>query len=282
MNTELAISVLKEKGKSFYWAQKLLRREQALNAALLYAVCRQIDDLVDEADSPELARKNLQEFRQETLNSEFFIKTRIPVPAFLELTYGVESDLDVVAIRTEAELIHYCYQVAGTVGIMMCKVLQVNDPRAIQHASDLGIAMQLTNICRDVKDDARLERRYLPESMVGNISLRELESPSLAQLPALNRTISTLLTLADHYYQSGEMGLCYLPFRSRFAILVAARLYRAIGVKLAKNGGNYWNARIALHPFQKLSVTFGALLDFVTTPSLLIPPVSLSSDFKWK
>ena len=123
---------------------------------------------------------------------------------------------------------------AGTVGLMMSKILDVNDPRALAHAIDLGIAMQITNICRDVTEDAHLKRRYLPASLIGNVEPAQLLNPDLATQGQLRATLKSLLQLADQYYKSGYEGLCFITLRSRLSIAIASSLYRQIGLILKK------------------------------------------------
>ena len=194
-----------------------------------------------------------------------FEECKIPILVPTELINGVLADLDFVRIKTEAQLLAYCYQVAGTVGIMMCKVLNVSCSNALYHAIDLGIGMQLTNICRDVYADALMDRVYLPESMTGPITPDEV-----IKLDDMNRTkliqaITLLLKKADRYYASGYSGLVKLPIRSRISILIAAKLYQQIGVKIQRT--RFENFKIkAFIPFQmKLLISinecFKALID---------------------
>jgi phytoene synthase len=131
-----------------------------------------------------------------------------------ELIAGMASDAETVRVADEAELLRYCYRAAGTVGLMMCRVLDAPEPAAAAHAVDLGIAMQLTNLCRDVSADARMGRRYLPASLVGDIGPTELIDPSPTLQPALRAAVARLLALAETYYASGEAGLPFLPVRA--------------------------------------------------------------------
>lgn len=175
------------------------------------------------------------------------------------LIEGAEWDLSKGVIDDEADLIRYSFKVAGTVGLMMCGVLDVRSPRAWPHAIDLGIAMQLTNIARDVAEDAAMGRRYLPLKTRPPLELDVLIEPPTAVQPVLSRTVLDLLDLADRYYDSGLQGLSYLPVSARFSILVAARLYQAIGHVLRSENGAYWHRRITLSTAQKRRVTLGAL-----------------------
>jgi phytoene synthase len=178
----------------------------------------------------------------------------------LELIAGVRSDLEPVRVADEAELLRYCYRVAGTVGIMMCGALDVNQREAHAFAVDLGIGMQLTNLCRDVVEDAVAGRRYLPASLVGNVEPGELIAPAGARRERLRDGVAALLELADRYYASGESGLSFLPPRARGGILVAARVYRAIGTKLRERGHDFWEGRVVVTEREKARVSAAALL----------------------
>jgi phytoene synthase len=176
-----------------------------------------------------------------------------------------------VAIKDLDALLSYCYQVAGTVGLMMCDVLGAKNPAASPYAVDLGIAMQLTNICRDVLDDAVVGRRYLPASMVGDLSPGELVNPSADIQPQLQACLGQLLGIADRYYRSGEMGLSYLPAGARTGILTAARIYRQIGFGLQRRRYRYWQGRVVVHPARKVVVTAKLLLEAPLSRSFWSP-----------
>jgi len=265
MNQESASDVLRAKGKTFYWASRLLSRKHADRAANLYRVCRHLDDIVDEATSKSEARIELKAFKEITLSGTFFIEAKIDARAFNALTEGIESDLGEVVFQNDVELLHYCYRVAGTVGIMMCNVLDVNHPDAMKPAVDLGIAMQLTNICRDVATDAQLGRRYLPATLVGCPGLEDLIAPPMDKRCELASALKAMLELAERYYASGERGIVYLPVGARFGILLAARLYREIGIKLARREYDYWTHRVHLNRLEKIFITVRTLVQFTSS-----------------
>jgi phytoene/squalene synthetase len=261
---------LAAKGKTFDWARRLLGPTHADRATRLYAFCRHLDDLADEAaDAGEAqarlaavstalrAKKSADPVIADALRllDECGIDPEIP-QALIE---GLRADLASVRIQDEAELLRYCYRVAGTVGLMMCDVLDVHDPAAAAFAIDLGVAMQLTNISRDVLADARLSRRYLPASLVGDLSAEDLINPSPATREAVRRGVHRLLTLADVYYASGEQGLRALPTRARYAIRVAGRVYQAIGGRLRARQLDVWAGRASVGLIRKGAITAGAL-----------------------
>ena len=266
---DLADAVLEEKGRSFHWARHLLGKKHAARATRLYAFCRHLDDLADEAGSTERARASLDAARRDITtgtSSDPIIRDGLTLMTecgideapVLELISGALSDLDEVRMRDEA-LLRYCYQVAGTVGLMMCRVLDVDDPRAFPHAVDLGIAMQLTNICRDVADDAAMGRRYLPVTLIGDLQAVDLVDPAFDRRDAIREGILSLLTLADDYYLSGEAGLSYLPLQARAGILVASRVYHGIGEELRSHAGDCWSRRAKVSSLRKALLSTVAL-----------------------
>ena len=266
-----ANSVLASKGRSFHWARHLLGTIHATRATRLYYLCRHIDDMADESRSDVLAKQALADVvasvrigqsKDPIIQDGLSLMQECGIDAdiLLDLIDGVQSDLELVRIADMDALLRYCYQVAGTVGLMMSKVLDTNIHHAFPHAVDLGIAMQLTNICRDISADAVLERRYLPASMVGNLAPDQLVNPASDLHAALRACVAKLLDCADTYYQSGEHGLSYLPLRARGSMLVAARVYRGIGVQLSASQHAYWTERVVVPTWQKVFITSRALL----------------------
>jgi phytoene synthase len=251
--TEMVVAsreVLAQNSRSFSWASWFLPADRRDDAAVVYALCRLVDDVADETEGAETARVELGLLRQELEGSR---DPRPIVAAFLdvarrrdldvlyalELIAGVESDLGKVCMRSDRDLLRYCYRVAGTVGLMMCAVLGVEEPKAFPHAIDLGVAMQLTNICRDVLEDAERGRVYLPAKRLRNAGVTPQELlDGTANPQKVGEVVCDLLTLAERYYRSADGGMAYIPARSRLAIVVASRIYRAIGVQLKLNDGN--------------------------------------------
>jgi len=274
--------VLSRKGRSFHWARRWMAPAHAARATRLYGFCRYVDDLADEASAGQDPRAALaliaQEIASGTSQNPIVVdalalmrECHIPPTPILTLIDGITSDLDTVRIADEGALLRYCYQVAGTVGSMMCRVLGCDDPAALRHAVDLGIAMQLTNICRDVAADAAAGRRYLPASMIGELPPQELVDPALELRPRLQLCIDEMLDTADRYYRSGEAGLAHLPVGARCSILVAARVYRAIGTRLRQHGNAYWHGRTLVPQRTKTLVTLRALLSTPLLPRFWVP-----------
>ena len=270
-------AVLARHARSFDLAGRFLGREQQDEAAVLYAFCRLVDDLVDEATDLEAGTRALAEVEAE-LRGEAPPRPLIEVftaqlhdhdverAAALELIAGVRSDAGPVALADDAELLRYCYRVAGTVGLMMCGVLGVRAPRARAFALDLGIAMQLTNICRDVAEDAARGRVYLPAARLAQLgSDGEALLRRRAPRAAIATIVLDLLELADRHYASADAGMRFIPWPSRLAILVASRVYRAIGLVLRARDGDALAGRAVAPPWLKLACSGAALLRFGLT-----------------
>jgi phytoene synthase len=275
-NTE----VLRRKGKSFYWAGQLLTEQQLNNAAQLYQLCRNIDDIADEAVTVaqvKAADKQLGEFHQALVAKPMASATTsllyqqaqslfdvqpLALHALADLVNTVRQDLQLVRVSEHAALLRYCYGVAGTVGVMMTCLLGARQrEKALPHAIDLGIAMQLTNISRDVLEDAHLNRMYLPADGIAGVIAPDaiIAANTLARHNAWLGVVD-LLNLAEKYYKSGWQGLGYLPFRARLAIAVAAKVYRQIGQQILQKGEQqYWQSRSVIGLVQKLKLTVVAL-----------------------
>ena len=246
--TMTADKALAAYGKSFHWARRFLGQNMGIKAARLYQFCRVLDDMAD--GDIEHGPKRLSLIRKDLLTAgtandpllehfrPFLTQQKFPTKVIVALIDGLLSDQKPVRVKSEAELLSYAYHVAGTVGILMCNVLDCDNEQALGHAIDLGIAMQLTNIARDVLEDAGMGRRYLPASWVGNLAPQQIimlaKTPDGDAALKVTNAVSRLLTLAEDYYKSGITGLSYLPLRAHISIAIAALVYRQIGVQLAQ------------------------------------------------
>ena len=246
---------LAKNGKSFNWAGRFLGVQAGRNATRLYGFCRVLDDMAD--GDIENGPDRLLQIRRGLIGtgaardpmfnelSEFLASQGIDRAVMVALIDGLLQDQQIVALPDEAALLRYAYRVAGTVGLMMCRVLQCDTRAAMLHAIDLGIAMQLTNIARDVVEDAGMGRRYLPARWVDNMNVTQIlaaaEDRDATQLAKVSLAVERLLQKAEIYYASGSAGLAYLPLRAHLAIAVAARVYRQIGVQVQAKGCR-WNA----------------------------------------
>ena len=277
-------AVLAHHAKTFTLAARFLPARQRDDAAVVYAVCRLIDDLVDEAVDIQAGCRALDELREMLFGERrpspliaVFLQTAercdIPLEAVSDLIDGVASDAGEVMVEDDAELIRYGYAVAGTVGLMMCGVIGVRDPAARAHAIDLGIAMQLTNICRDVAEDADRGRVYLPA--------QRLEDAAIAPRALINQpldgkrlapVVHDVLSIAERYYQSAEAGMAAIPWRPRMAIMAASRVYRAIGFAIARQRFDVTRGRAHVSASRKAMWVTRALWASAFAPFLTHPP----------
>ena len=248
--------------KSFHWASLFLSKETYNKCSSLYNFCRTLDDIADDNNDLEVKKKNFLEFKNNFSNKNFenpIIKNiwdlleneKISKVVVNDLFDGVEGDLEnEVKINSQKDLLVYSYRVAGTVGLMMSKILKVNDKESLKGAIDLGIAMQLTNIARDVIEDKKRNRKYIDYDF-----------------SAIKKTINT----ADVFYQRSFPAIKAIPLSSRFSVIVARRVYRKIGdyILKQKNIENYSKAgKIYVPTFGKIIETILSIGDFL---KLLLP-----------
>ena len=270
LSPDEAIAVLKSNGRSFHFASRLLGQTYRNRAARLYAFCRYVDDLADETSNPSNAAQELLALKaslQTGQSSEPCVASMIelmqelsmPKAPVLSLISGVQSDLKPRRIEDQAELLQYAYQVAGTVGLMMCLILDVRDRQAWPFAIDLGIAMQLTNIARDVGEDAQKGRVYLPATWLGDVAAAQILKPAADHATRLRTATEQTLSLAKDYYQSGMAGIHYLPASARCGIVVAAMFYREIGQIVAEGDHRSWANRAIVPYSRKLATAAKAL-----------------------
>ena len=264
-------AVMAQHGRTFRMASRFLGAADAEAIFDLYAFCRELDDLVDEERGP--ARKlalNTVEFELRAGLSDrpsivaFLHRmeaVEMPLELPLLLIDGLRSDLDPVAFSSEEDLLGYAYRVAGTVGLMFCHLIGVTRQEALPYAIDLGIGMQLTNIARDVLEDARRGRVYLPESLLGGpLSAQAIAAPTRPVSARVSQAIRDLVALAGRYYRSADAGFRYLPLRARLAALSASRAYERIGLELVQQGAAYEQGRHVVPPPRRAAVMASALL----------------------
>ena len=251
--------LLARAGKSFHLAGKFLPAERRRAATQLYAFCRGLDDLADETGDPaqiEAVAVALEKRDASHPLAGLYLSLDRADPALaIALARALRDDTGPVEIADERALLRYCHGVAGTVGLMMARVLGATDAAAAWHAIDLGIALQLTNIARDTREDASHGRRYLPATWL------DLSPSSIREAPeAVHEAALRCLDLAERYYASGIAGLVYLPAESRRGILVAARVYREIGEELRRRGSHRAEDRVVVPARRKAALVAGALL----------------------
>ena len=271
LGSNASLDILSRYGKTFRLASRLLPKGVRDDAAVVYAFCRLVDDAVDEAESPKSGLADLRSIqdafdrgdRSGPLGPFLDVveKRQIPPAAVRDLLAGVGRDLRQVCFQTDRDLIHYSYQVAGTVGLMMARVLGVRGEQPLPFAIDLGIGMQLTNICRDVAEDARRGRIYLPMLRLTNAGTESAELlTGRAKPSSVSQVVREVLALAEHYYDSGLQGLRHVDLRSRIGIIAALYMYREIGRKLLRNGANPLEGRTVVALPRKLFLMGKAIL----------------------
>ena len=256
--------------KSFNWAGFFLPKKIYHDCSKLYAFCRVLDDIVDEKTSLELRIERFNNIRDvfkqiyeqtnfdrklidqnehgSILNDMIIIADNNNIKRIIldDLIEGVGSDLKPkVYLSSVKDLLVYSYKVAGTVGLMMAKILNVNDTRSLRGAIDLGIAMQLTNIARDVIEDKKMNRQYIQPDF---------------------ENIKATLKIADMFYESSFSSIKNIPFKYRFSIIVARRVYRQIGRKILNKQTmkNYEKSgKIYVNNFGKMYQTILSVFDLI-------------------
>jgi phytoene synthase len=233
-------AIMTHHARSFAPAARLLHRRDRLCVARLYALCRTVDDIADEIGGL-VGQAQLQGLLDD-LNKpdpqdpiaveaqDLFKGQPLGLAAFRELVCTVAADTDTTCITESAALDIYCMGVAGTVGIMICALFDV-DEAYLENATDLGRAMQLTNICRDVAEDARRGRRYLPLTLCPHCP-EDIAAGDPQAIAAAEAAMACLLNEADELYRSGRSAFEALPWRLRLAVASAAAMYQGIGTQL--------------------------------------------------
>ena len=260
---------IKSEGKSFYWASFFLPKKNRIAASRLYSICRYLDDVADNSKLDTSSQiKNIFNQIKENESSEiniFFKKNNINLGILKDLIDGLISDQQNVRVTDEKELIDYSYKVAGTVGLMMLPIINTKDAEARKHAIDLGIAMQLTNIARDVYEDAKMNRLYLPKEWLGQVSISDLIDNNLddQKKKLIEYSIKNLIERSDKFYSNGFSGMKFIPLRTRLAIFFAAKIYKGIGEKIKSGGYVYKLERIYLNKFEKIWITMISIPEFL-------------------
>jgi len=243
--------------KSFNWAGFFLPKKTYEKCSALYDFCREADNIADDENKIEVKKDNFIKFRNNFINknyddpviknmwgliNEFSISTKIVDDLF----EGINSDIkENIKFNSKKELLIYSYRVAGTVGLMMAKILNVHKEQSLKSAIDLGIAMQLTNISRDVMEDKKNNRFYINESF---------------------EDIKTTIKLSEKFYENSFYSIKEIPLSFRFSILVARRVYRKIGYKILnkQNIENYKKSgKIYVSNIEKIIETFLSIFDLI-------------------
>ena len=243
--------------KSFNWAGFFLPKQTYKKCSSLYDFCRVVDNIADDKNSIELKESEFNEFKNDFVQKNYnnpvienmwdiIDEFSISLKVVNDLFDGIKSDIkQTVKLNSKKELLIYSYRVAGTVGLMMAKILKVNKKSSLKSAIDLGIAMQLTNISRDVVEDLNNGRSYINDNF---------------------DDIKSTLKLAEKFYESSFYSINEIPIRFRFSILVARRVYRKIGYKILnkKSIENYKaSGKIFVSNLEKIIETFFAIFDLI-------------------
>ena len=271
--SETARKTLARHGKSFSWATHLFSRDTAADVAILYAFCRQVDDIADHAKTGNASQllaqigADLKADRSllPSVNAFIDLRRRHQINRRISelLVDTVRLDTGPIRIARWDDLVRYAYGVAATVGLMMCSIMGVRRQIALPFAIDLGIAMQLTNIARDVVEDARRDRIYIPAEMLDqDINASRLLVGDASVVSTVSHARMVLLNRAAEYYRSADLGMRYIPKRPRLAVLTAARLYEAIGLRIL-SGSAPWGERAFIDTKQKVRETISAIGSFL-------------------
>ena len=243
--------------KSFNWAGFFLPKKTYLKCSALYDFCRIADNIADSDEDIEIKKEKFINFQNNFNNQKFddpIIKNmwqlikefNIPLKVVHDLLDGIYSDIQKnIKLNNKKDLLLYSYRVAGTVGLMMAKILRVNKQSSLKSAIDLGIAMQLTNISRDVVEDLNFGRSYI------NLNFEEIKST---------------IRLSENYYKNSFYSIKQIPLTFRFAILVARRVYKKIGNKILKkqNLENYKRSgKIYVSNIEKIIETLLSIFDLI-------------------
>ena len=277
---------IKSEGKSFYWASFFLPKKNRIAASRLYSICRYLDDVADNSKLDTSSQiKNIFNQIKENESSEiniFFKKNNINLGILKDLIDGLISDQQNVRVTDEKELIDYSYKVAGTVGLMMLPIINTKDAEARKHAIDLGIAMQLTNIARDVYEDAKMNRLYLPKEWLGQVSVSDLIDNKLddQKKRLIELSIKNLIELSDKFYANGFSGMKFIPLRTRLAIFFAAKIYKGIGEKIKSGGYVYKLERVYLNKLEKLWITVISIPEFLFLKNIFKSYKPIRGSFK--
>ena len=281
--------IIAQGSKSFRFASQLFDQTTRERSWLLYAWCRACDDVTDgqtlghDAITPENPSERIAFLRTTTdaalagqptgltaFDAFATVAAECAIPPSLAADHlaGFARDSTGWTPASEEELLSYCYQVAGAVGVMMAHVMGVpaGDRDTLDQAADLGIAFQLANISRDIVDDAAVGRRYLPDDWLAAVGLNGVDLADLTHRPALARIARRLATLADRYRRSSTIGAARLPFRSRWAVNSAARIYGKVAERAVELGERAWDQRISIPRREKFGLVLMALADSLRSP----------------
>ena len=263
--------------KSFYLTSRLLPRDRQWATFALYAFCRYIDNLADvprNRSQGELLEE-LHQFEQELQRAyrtgesqhpviqPYILVARqygIPIEYPVDLIRGAQMDMEDVTYETFEDLYLFCYRVAGVVGLMMTHLLGYKDESAFEYAEKLGVAMQLTNILRDVQEDMQMGRIYLPTEELNTFGVTEADIKQQRMTPAMRQLMKYQVDRAWSYYDAAQDGIPLLERNTQFAILAASRIYSGILRKIEGRDYNPFLGRVFVPKLNKFGILFQELV----------------------
>jgi 15-cis-phytoene synthase len=263
--------------KSFYFSARILPIDRRWATYAVYGFCRYADNLVDapRGRTADELFAEVEALRQElaichrTGESEHSVmrafapvmkRYSIPIEYPMDLLRGVTMDMERDRYETFDELYVFCYRVASVVGLMMTCVLGYKDASAFEFAEKMGIAMQLTNILRDVQEDNRMGRIYLPNEDLHSFGVNEQDIVQERVSPELRKCMKFQVERAHHYYDEGDKGITLLSRESQYAISSASKIYRGILRKIAERDFNPFLGRVFVPQQNKIGILVGEVV----------------------
>lgn len=262
-----------QSGSSFYYSFVILPKKQRQAITALYAFCREVDDVVDNISEPAIAQTKLDWWRKELERlyqgqaqhpvtqalAHVLNDIDLPKEQLVEIIDGMEMDLEQNRYVSIKELSLYCYRVASVVGLLAAQIFGYRDHQTQKYARDLGMAFQLTNIIRDVREDAERNRIYLPQKMLEEFNVSETDILQFRQSPELTQLLTELASQARHHYQR---ALSHLPKQDRYAQragLMMSAIYQCILDEVEQDGFRVMQHHISLPPIRKLWIAITVL-----------------------
>lgn len=283
-----AVETMEVGSKSFATASKLFDAKTRRSVLMLYSWCRHCDDVIDDQvlgfsnDTPSLQSAEQRLAQLEMKTRQAYAGSQMHEPAFaafqevamahdilpayaFDHLAGFAMDVQETRYQTLDDTLRYCYHVAGVVGLMMAQIMGVRDNATLDRACDLGLAFQLTNIARDIVEDAEAGRCYLPAEWLAEEGLTRETLAAPQNRQALSRVARRLVETAEPYYHSASAGLPGLTLRSAWAIATAKQVYRKIGMKVIQAGSQAWDKRQSTSTPEKLAMLVAASGQAVTS-----------------
>ena len=257
------------RAKTFNFASLFFKKSIREDIKVLYSFCRYIDDLGDDSSIKKThAIKQLNVIKKSITSNKsndpiikkfqiLMRKYHISLNAPLFLISAIKEDLEEIDFKNYSQLINYSFKVAGTVGLMMCKIMKTNSPKLNLRGIQLGIAMQMTNICRDIKEDLERGRIYIPKThrTVVNKGCKEILHNKVLR-KKMSKDIEKLIDNSNKIYSNAWNGILDLPLKFSIPIAISCELYKEIGEKIKKDSCQIWERRVYVNLFEKIVISF--------------------------